>query len=68
MLEFPSMEQARRWYDSEDYRELKQLRLAATVANGFFMNGVHRVRFYSENDNASFTQTTGIRQAYTRPD
>lgn len=39
MLEFPSMEQARRWYDSEDYRELKQPRLAATVSNGFFMNG-----------------------------
>ena len=26
ILEFPSMEQARRWYDSEDYRELKALR------------------------------------------
>jgi uncharacterized protein (DUF1330 family) len=39
MLEFPTMEQARRWYDSEDYRELKQLRLAATVSNGFFMAG-----------------------------
>ena len=39
MLEFPSMEQARRWDGSEDYRELKQLRLAATVSNGFFMNG-----------------------------
>ena len=39
MLEFPSMDQARRWYDSEEYRELKQLRLAATVSNGFFMTG-----------------------------
>jgi uncharacterized protein (DUF1330 family) len=40
MLEFPTMEQARRWYDSEEYRELKQMRLAATVSNGFFMSGV----------------------------
>jgi uncharacterized protein (DUF1330 family) len=39
MLEFPSMDQARRWYDSEEYRELKRLRLAATVSNGFFMTG-----------------------------
>ena len=39
MIEFPSMDQARRWYDSEEYRELKQLRLAATVSNGFFMTG-----------------------------
>jgi len=39
MLEFPSMDQARRWYDSEEYRELKLLRLAATVSNGFFMQG-----------------------------
>jgi uncharacterized protein (DUF1330 family) len=40
MLEFPSMDQARRWYDSEEYRELKRLRLSATVSNGFFMTGV----------------------------
>jgi uncharacterized protein (DUF1330 family) len=39
MLEFPSMDQARRWYDSEEYRELKQMRLTATVSNGFFMTG-----------------------------
>ena len=39
MLEFPSMDQARRWYDSEEYRELKRMRLAATVSNGFFMTG-----------------------------
>jgi uncharacterized protein (DUF1330 family) len=39
MLEFPSMDQARRWYDSEEYRELKRLRLSATVSNGFFMTG-----------------------------
>jgi len=39
MLEFPSMEQARQWYDSEEYRELKKMRLAATLCNGFFMSG-----------------------------
>jgi uncharacterized protein (DUF1330 family) len=39
MLEFPTMDQARRWYDSEEYRELKQMRLAATISNGFFMAG-----------------------------
>jgi uncharacterized protein (DUF1330 family) len=40
IIEFPSMDQARRWYGSEEYRELKQLRLAATVSNGFFMTGL----------------------------
>ena len=39
LIEFPSMEQARRWYDSEDYRELKRLRLAATVSSGVFIAG-----------------------------
>ena len=40
IIEFPSMDQARRWYDSEEYRELKQLRLAATVSNGVFLTGL----------------------------
>jgi uncharacterized protein (DUF1330 family) len=39
MLKFPSMDQARWWYDSEEYRGLKQMRLAATASNGFFMTG-----------------------------
>ena len=39
MVEFPSLEQARRWYDSEEYRDLKELRLAATAGNAFFMAG-----------------------------
>jgi uncharacterized protein (DUF1330 family) len=39
MLEFPSMDQARSWYDLEEYRELKQMRLSATVSNGVFMTG-----------------------------
>jgi uncharacterized protein (DUF1330 family) len=40
MIEFPSLDDAHRWYNSEDYRELKQLRLAATVGNAVFMTGV----------------------------
>ena len=39
LIEFPSMDHARRWYDSEDYRELKQLRLSATAGSGVFMAG-----------------------------
>ena len=39
MIEFPAMADARRWYDSEEYRELKGLRLSATVSNAFFMEG-----------------------------
>ena len=42
MIEFPSMAEARRWYDSEEYRELKEMRLAASVSNAFFMEGVAR--------------------------
>jgi uncharacterized protein (DUF1330 family) len=40
LIEFPSMEHARRWYDSEDYRELKQMRLQATAGNAVFLAGV----------------------------
>lgn len=39
LLEFPSLEQAHRWYDSEEYRELKALRLAATKGNAVFIAG-----------------------------
>ena len=39
LLEFPTMEQAHRWYDSDDYRELKQLRLNAAAGSGVFMAG-----------------------------
>jgi len=37
MIEFPSMREARQWYDAEEYRELKRMRLAATVSNAVFM-------------------------------
>ena len=39
MIEFPTMADAHRWYDSADYRELKALRLSATESNAFFMEG-----------------------------
>lgn len=39
LIEFPSLEQAHRWYDSEEYRGLKALRLAATRGNAVFIDG-----------------------------
>ena len=39
MIEFPSMTEAKNWYDSSEYRDLKDLRLKATVSNAFFMAG-----------------------------
>jgi len=40
VLEFPSLAQARRWYESEEYREPKALRLAASNTNLVFVDGV----------------------------
>ena len=40
LLEFPSLAQAHRWYDSDEYRELKALRLAATRGNAVFIEGL----------------------------
>ena len=40
ILEFPSVEAAKQWYDSEEYRPLKALRHAASRANGFLVQGV----------------------------
>ncbi|HEX6289425.1 MAG TPA: DUF1330 domain-containing protein [Herpetosiphonaceae bacterium] len=39
LIEFPSREQAQRWYDSTEYRELKALRQAATRGNVVFLEG-----------------------------
>lgn len=39
LIEFPGLEQAHRWYDSEEYRDLKALRLAATKGNAVFIEG-----------------------------
>jgi len=33
------MDEARRWYDSVEYRDLKHLRLEATVSNAVLMTG-----------------------------
>lgn len=40
VLEFPSLARARRWYDSEEYREAKAMRLAASNGNLVFVDGV----------------------------
>lgn len=40
IIEFPTLEQAHRWYDSEEYCELKALRLAATRGNAVFIEGL----------------------------
>jgi uncharacterized protein (DUF1330 family) len=40
VLEFPSMEQAKRWYDSEEYRDPKAKRLRAGRANMIMVEGV----------------------------
>ncbi len=40
ILEFPSLEQAQRWYDSEEYREPKAMRLRAGLTNLVMVEGV----------------------------
>jgi uncharacterized protein (DUF1330 family) len=39
VLEFPSVEQARRWYDSEEYREPKALRLTCALTDVVVVEG-----------------------------
>jgi uncharacterized protein (DUF1330 family) len=39
VLEFPSMEAARRWYDSEDYRGPKALRMKSALTDAIFVEG-----------------------------
>lgn len=36
MIEFPSLERARQWYDSPEYRPFKALRKAAGTYNAVF--------------------------------
>jgi len=40
LLEFPSLEQAKKWYDSDEYRPLKAMRLKASSANMVLVEGV----------------------------
>jgi uncharacterized protein (DUF1330 family) len=39
VLEFPTVEQAKRWYESPEYREPKALRLAAAKSNVILVEG-----------------------------
>jgi uncharacterized protein (DUF1330 family) len=40
VLEFPSMDHAKRWYRSEEYREPLAMRLRAGRANMIMVDGV----------------------------
>ena len=40
MIEFPNQELAKKWYYSEEYRDLKALRLSATESNAAIIAGV----------------------------
>ena len=40
VLEFPSVEQARRWYDGEEYRAPKALRMKASRGKVIIVEGV----------------------------
>ena len=40
IIEFPSLEQARVWYDSPEFTEAKKTRLANTISRLFIVEGV----------------------------
>jgi uncharacterized protein (DUF1330 family) len=40
IIEFPSLDQARTWYDSADYRELKAVRQRSTRGTTLFLDGL----------------------------
>lgn len=39
LIEFPTLEQAYHWYNSEDYAPIKQLRCEASESNAVFIEG-----------------------------
>jgi uncharacterized protein (DUF1330 family) len=39
LIEFPSLEKAREWYDSEEYRRIKPLRAGAATASIIAVDG-----------------------------
>jgi uncharacterized protein (DUF1330 family) len=39
IIEFPSLEAVHRWYDSEEYRDLKAMRLSAADGSMVFIEG-----------------------------
>ena len=43
MIEFPGFEMANKWYDSEEYEELKKLRKSAGTFEGVIMEGIDRI-------------------------
>lgn len=52
IIEFPSLEDAHRWYDSDDYHDLKALRLSAVRSNAVFVEGLRDYR--ARTDDESF--------------
>jgi uncharacterized protein (DUF1330 family) len=40
MIEFPSVEDARRWHDAPEYQEPKQLRQRASISHVILVNGL----------------------------
>lgn len=40
MIQFPSFEMAENWYDSDEYKNLKALRLSATTSTGVIIEGL----------------------------
>lgn len=40
MLEFPNLQEAKRWYDSEEYKDMKAARLKAARTNIVLVEGV----------------------------
>jgi uncharacterized protein (DUF1330 family) len=40
MIEFPNMEQAKRWYDCEEYKDMKEARFKAAKTNIVLVDGV----------------------------
>ena len=40
VIKFPTYEKALEWYNSEEYKTIKQIRLANSVANGIIIKGV----------------------------
>lgn len=40
VLEFESVEQARQWYTSQEYEELKQMRLKAAISEVILVEGI----------------------------
>jgi uncharacterized protein (DUF1330 family) len=40
MIEFPTLNDANEWYHSDDYRQLKELRLSSVQSNAVFFQGI----------------------------